>query len=262
MKPIRTLIIAIALLMLTTGCSIATNAADTAAEEALKIAGIRSPAAARVILVEMNPDATSVGQIMKMVEPVVWHAAEEGAVIEVFIVSSGVAAAMTPVPLEAANNGVLRDNGKSEDAWKKEAAAYAPSVLNAIENAILEVEQDPTGTDLYGAVALAAKRVQQLEGTNRPEVILVTGGGIHRTSTFDMVNVDYATTDPADLIRTLEPIDAPSVSIQVLGAGNFANVSPAPDQVWVTGIASTWEEFCNSTNTHRCTLRDVYGKEG
>ena len=94
-------------------------------------------------------------------------------------------------------------------------------------------------------------------GSDEPAVYLISGGGVHRTGDVDLQTVDYATTQPDEVVASLVPIDEPTVSVHVIGAGRFPHVNPPPDAQWAAGVRVTWEAFCSSATTRSCTVRDV-----
>jgi hypothetical protein len=260
---IRTTVIAlgVAAALAASGCA-AESFGEGVIEFAKQEAGMRDSAPAREIILDLNPDATSLPRILKAVRPVVADAAAEGAVIEAWVVTGGVASAMAPVDLEGANNGDLRPVGKNNTAWKDEAANNVERVMKAIEVALTSYRRDGTGADLFGALATAAQRATQLPGSETAEVVLVSNG-IHRTSEgVDLQRVDFSEISASDLIADIDPLQAPTVSVVVLGAGNFPGVSPPPAPTWTNGIRATWVQYCELANAKSCSIRDVYPSRG
>ncbi len=195
-------------------------------------------------------------QLIRMVEPVVAEAAADGATIRVLLVTGGSSAAATEVDLSAANGGDFTPKGKNPPAWRDEAANNAAAANDAISAALAASEPDGTGADLLGALADAARLAPRLPGKGDPEVIGITGGGVHRTVALDLLAVEWESTTPEEVAAQAAVLEAPDVSLWVIGAGRFPGVQPPPSVSFAQGVRLFWVEVCERSATASCSVTD------
>jgi hypothetical protein len=187
-------------------------------------------------------------QVLRDTREAVSEAAGEGALLEVYLLDSGSAASMTRVELsEEVNGGDLVLTGANDVFREAEARRYTDLLMSELEPLIAQAQVSPTGADLFGAVPAGVDAVQRSSGQEGREgrVVLVTGGGVHRTAELDLVAAGLTAETAAQITARIEPLDLPpGVRVEIYGVGRFEGAVAPVDPGFAEGVGLVWKGWC------------------
>jgi hypothetical protein len=189
------------------------------------------------------------------VEEIVGGATREGALLKVFVLIGGSAAAMVEVPLsDAAGKGDFYPSAHNSEGWKAEAEAFRTAAMNDITpHLVAPPGSDVTGSDLLGALLLGVTEIRSLtvgEGDRR--IVLITSGGVHRTTQLDLVAAEITPSNAEQLARTATHFSPGElgIEIEIRGAGRFEGIHPPVDPVFAQGVIAFWGAVCPGCDIH------------
>lgn len=166
--------------------------------------------------------------------------------------SDGSAATMTK--LEIGEQGFLGGREETADENEQKRIEYKAEAESLVDQA-LDFEPDETGlADLLQALVRAVEAAERLDGRGNRRAILVTGGGVHRTTSLDF----YAELQPADWAPTVaeivKQIGDTEVSIEIVGVAQFAS-GANPDLQLTSRVNQLWDDVCQALgeNQINCT---------
>ncbi len=231
-----------------TGCSggVSERIKEVVGEAAGEFRGDRP----RTVLVIQTGGAASPARLLADAEPVLAETAREGGAVRVLVLSSGSAASMTEVRLP--RGGDFTPVGRNQAAWTKEAQDYADAADREVDAALQRAAgNSPTGADLVGAVTRGVAVAREMPGDDDAprQVVLVTGGGVHRTARLDLVAENVTPSTASALAARAGSIDPGEVTVALMGVGRFDGVVPPVDPVFADGVRAFWERVC-STSCH------------
>ena len=200
----------------------------------------------RTIIVD--PGYHSLTMVEKRVESVIADSAAAGNRVRVVIVGSGNSSAWTPVDLSAVNDGDLRRHATNSHGRSEEARANVDAVMTEVRTALAAFSSDGTGADLFGAIRRAVS-----DPVAVPQVVLITGGGVHQSSDLDII-AGY--TEVADLLPSIPAVVGPDTDVFILGAADFSGVPEAPPIDFTDAVATLWQEACHRWELRSCHIAD------
>ena len=200
----------------------------------------------RTIIVD--PGYHSPSMVENRVESVIADSAAAGNRIRVVIVGSGNSSAWTPVDLSAAKGGDLRRHAGNGHGRSEEQRINVDAVMAEVRTALASFSSDGSGADLFGAIQRAVS-----DPVGAPQVVLITGGGVHQSSDLDII-AGY--TEVADLLPSIPAVVGPGTDVFILGAADFSGVPEAPSIHFTDAVATLWHEACRRWELRSCHLSD------
>lgn len=202
----------------------------------------------RTVLVIETGGGASPARLLADAEPVLEETARAGGTVQALLLGSGSAASMTKVPLS--NDGDFAPLGRNQGAWTKEAQDYADAAVREVDAALQRAAgNSPTGADLVGAVTRGVAVAREMPGNDDAprQVVLVTGGGVHRTARLDLVAENVTPSTAPALAARAGSIDPGEVTVTLMGVGRFDGVVPPVDPVFADGVRAFWERVCSTS---------------
>ena len=199
----------------------------------------------------IDPGYQPLDRILTLTEETVEDSAHSGHRIQVLLIDGGNASSARQVDLAEANGGDLRRQARNGPGRSEEAERNAQAVIQAIQAQLVDFSYTGSGADLFGAIGRATSG---LPGAD--QVVLITGGGVHRTVELDVVR-DYQ--QKSELLAAIPAIAAPDTDLIVLGAADFTGSTPAPTREFTDTVASLWQQACNTWDVKSCTLASDAG---
>lgn len=241
MTPPRTLIAATAFvtsIALAAGCG-----AVSGAKQAV-VGPAEDPGLRRTIIVD--PGYQPLNRTLAAADEVVADSARSGHRIRVIVVEGGNASSAREVDLAHVNNGDLRRHARNGPGREEEARRNSEAVALAVQTELAGFSYTGSGADLFGAITRAA------HGMPAPDqVVLITGGGVHRTADLDMIR-DFQ--QASRLVGVVPFVSAPDTDLVVLGAADFTGSEPTPTLEFTDAVAALWRQACTAWQLRSCTL--------
>jgi hypothetical protein len=157
-------------------------------------------------------------------------------------------------------DGSMTQPGATDNARLKRAPDAVAGVMNQIKQAYGPAMKalPQTGSDITAQYRLAAEWMQQLGGSYKLNLVMLTDG-------FQNVGVDLAarplSKQEAETLANQVPVPKlPSASITVAGLGRVAD-SPPPSSV-VEGLVNYYNALCTKTSAAKCLSVSDYATEG
>lgn len=194
----------------------------------------------------IDPGYQPLDQILTLAEETVRDSAHSGHRIKILLVDGGNASSARQIDLAEANGGDLRRHARNGPGRSAEAERNAEAVFPEIRAELADFSYTGSGADLFGAIGRATSGLPPAD-----QVVLITGGGVHRTDELDIVR-DYQ--QASDLFAAIPAIRAPNTDLIVVGAADFTGSTPAPTREFTDAVASLWQQACNSWDINSCTL--------
>lgn len=206
-----------------------------------------------VVLI-IDPGFVAADAVIAAAEPTIERAAEQGASLKVLLVSGGSASSMETIDLGTeANNGDFEPESKNGVNRQKEADRVRGAAMSAIATAVRNSSAGSTGADLIGAINRGIAMEASADPSEPRMVVLVTGGGVHRTESLDFANPALSTATVSERLSGIS-IDPPAgVDVRIVGAGAFPGVSPVPDPDFAQAVTAAWSQICSSV---RCSVTE------
>ena len=191
--------------------------------------------------------------IMRRTAPVVEDSAKSGHRVKILIASGGNSGSFPTVDLSDVGGGDLRRRASNELGREEEATENAEAVMQAIraEFGTLAKADSPgagSGIDLFGAIRRAAT-----SPITPDQVVVITGGGVHRTAELDLL-AGYGRV--SDLFDDIPRVEAPETDVVVLGVGDFSGSGVVPSMAFTDAVVALWEAACATWRVRSCTLAD------
>jgi len=131
-------------------------------------------------------------------------------------------------------------------------------LLQTLAGTAIRVNMGAEGSSIYGALADGVRRVQLLRaGSAVPAtVVMITDGdeaadGVHLRLRLESGIPDAAFA--AQIVRTLPPVDARGLVIQMEGVGHVGSGRPLSTE-GVARMQDVWSRICASTRASRCLV--------
>jgi hypothetical protein len=190
-------------------------------------------------------------QVLRDTEEAVLAAASEGGRLDVYLLDSGSAASMRRIDLsERVNGGDFRLKGANDRFRMAEARRYTYLTMSELEPLIAQARTSPTGADLFGAVPAGVDAVGRT-AAGEGRVVLVTGGGVHRTAALDLVAADVTPETAAQVAAQIPPLELPAgIGVEIYGVGRFEGAATPVLPRFAAGVTIVWETWC-----HECVFR-------